>query len=165
MAVAFAWSLEAVQTIERLGYQVRLFMVSTASLIHAWDHYSDISHATASDGGVLNISSEEIERIRTNLKNIEDVQKNVDEGLTSKKTHRVSRIFEVLIGGGLALDASDIHIEPEEEFIRVRFRLDGILTDLLKFDHATYKLLLSRIKLLSGLKLNVKKRHKMDALV
>ncbi|MBL4644607.1 MAG: hypothetical protein JKX80_01945, partial [Candidatus Pacebacteria bacterium] len=103
-------SLEAVQTIERLGYQVRLFMVSTASLIHAWDHYSDISHATASDGGVLNISSEETERIRTNLKNIEDVQKNVDEGLTSKKTHRVSRIFEVLIGGGLALDASDIHI-------------------------------------------------------
>jgi len=149
-------SLEAVQTIERLGYQVRLFMVSTASLVHAWDHYSDISHATASDGGVLNISSEEIERIRTTLKSVDDVQKNVDAGLTSKKTHRVSRIFEVLIGGGLALDASDIHIEPEEDVIRVRFRLDGVLTDLLKFDHSTYKLLLSRIKLLSGLKLNVK---------
>ncbi|MDP2650352.1 MAG: GspE/PulE family protein, partial [bacterium] len=33
---------------------------------------------------------------------------------------------------------------------------DGVLTDLLDFDHATYKLLLSRIKLLAGLKLNVK---------
>ncbi len=149
-------SLAAVQIIERLGYQTRLFIVSSASLKHAWDHYSDISDATASDGGVLNISTEEIERIRSTLKSIEDVQKNVDAGLTSKKTHRVSRIFEVLIGGGLALDASDIHIEPEEKFIRVRFRLDGVLTDLLKFDHATYKLLLSRIKLLSGLKLNIK---------
>lgn len=149
-------SLAAIQIIERLGYQTRLFIVSAASLKHAWDHYSDISSATASDGGVLNISTEEIERIRSTLKSIEDVQKNVDAGLTSKKTHRVSRIFEVLIGGGLALDASDIHIEPEEKFIRVRFRLDGVLTDLLKFDHATYKLLLSRIKLLSGLKLNIK---------
>lgn len=149
-------SLEAVQKIERLGYQTRLFMVSTASLVHAWDHYSDISHATASEGGVLNISTQEIERIRNELKSVEDVQKNVDKGMASKKTHRVSRVLEVLIGGGLALDASDIHIEPEEEVIRVRFRLDGVLTDLLKFDHATYKLLLSRIKLLSGLKLNVK---------
>lgn len=149
-------SLEAVQNIERLGYQTRLFMVSTASLVHAWDHYSDISHATASEGGVLNISSEEIERMQQELKSIEDVQKNVDSGISSKKTHRVSRVLEVLIGGGLALDASDIHIEPEEDVVRVRFRLDGVLTDLLKFDHATYKLLLSRIKLLSGLKLNIK---------
>lgn len=149
-------SLEAVQRIERLGYQTRLFMVSTASLVHAWDHYSDISHATASEGGVLNISSEEIERIKSELKSVEDVQKNVDAGISSKKTHRVSRVLEVLIGGGLALDASDIHIEPEEDVIRVRFRLDGVLTDLLKFDHETYRLLLSRIKLLSGLKLNIK---------
>lgn len=149
-------SLQAVQEIERLGYQTRLFMVSTASLTHAWDHYNDISSATASEGGVLNISTEEIERMQKELKTIEDVQKNVDSGVSSKKTHRVSRVLEVLIGGGLALDASDIHIEPEEDVIRVRFRLDGVLTDLLKFDHATYKLLLSRIKLLSGLKLNVK---------
>lgn len=149
-------SLEAVQNIERLGYQTRLFMVSTASLTHAWDHYSDISHATASEGGVLNISSEEIERIKNELKSVEDVQKNVDAGIASKKTHRVSRVLEVLIGGGLALDASDIHIEPEEDVVRVRFRLDGVLTDLLKFDHETYRLLLSRIKLLSGLKLNIK---------
>jgi len=130
--------------------------VSTASLVHAWDHYSDISHATASEGGMLNISTEEIERIRNELKTIEDVQKNVDSGIASKQTHRVSRILEVLVGGGLSLGASDIHIEPEEAGIRVRFRLDGVLTDLLKFDHETYRLLLSRIKLLSGLKLNIK---------
>jgi len=149
-------SLEAIQGIERRGYQTRLFMVSTNSLSHAWEHYSDISHASTSESGVLNISTKEIERIKNELKTIEDVQKNVDAGITDKKAHRVSRILEVLIGGGLALKASDIHIEPEEEGIRVRFRLDGMLTDLLTFDHETYKLLLPRIKLLSGLKLNVK---------
>ena len=149
-------SLAVVHDIERLGYQTRLFMVSTASLVHAWDHYNDISNAQASEGGVLNISTEEIERMQHQLKTVEDVQKNVDSGVASKKAHRVSRVLEVLIGGGLALDASDIHIEPEEDIIRVRFRLDGVLTDLLKFDRETYRLLLSRIKLLSGLKLNIK---------
>ncbi len=149
-------SLQAIQEIERLGYQTRLFMVSSASLTHAWEHYADISRATAAESGVLNISTDEIARIRTELKRVEDVQENVDATINSKKTHRVSRVLEVLIGGGLALSASDIHIEPEEEAVRVRFRLDGVLTDLLTFDHATAKLLLSRIKLLSGLKLNVK---------
>ena len=149
-------SLEAIQTIERLGYQARLFMVSTASLIHAWDHYKDISHATASEGGLLNISTEEIERIKNELKTIEDVQRNVDASFKSGKTHKVSRVLEVLLGGGLALHASDVHIEPEEDTVRVRFRLDGVLTELLTFDYETYKLLLSRIKLLSGVKLNTK---------
>ena len=148
-------SLSAVKVIEELGYQIRIFMVSTASLAHAWDHYSDISHASASEGGVLNISSEEIERMKTELKTVEDVQKHVDESVKSKRTHRVSRVFEVILGGALALDASDVHIEPEEKEVRVRFRLDGVLTDLLRFDHETFRLLLSRIKLLSGLKLNV----------
>jgi type IV pilus assembly protein PilB len=149
-------SVRAVRKIEALGYQTRIFMVSSASLVHAWGHYSDLSHASATEGGVLNISSEEIERIQSELKRLEDVQKNVDAAISSKKTHRVSRVLEVLLGGGLALEASDVHIEPEEDVVRVRYRLDGVLTDLLKFDHTTYKLLLSRIKLLAGLKLNVK---------
>tara|TARA_B100000745_G_scaffold300609_1_gene255964 strand:+ start:4823 stop:6535 length:1713 start_codon:yes stop_codon:yes gene_type:complete len=149
-------SLEAVAELEKLGYTTRLFMVSTASLSHAWEHYQDISRAAASEGGVLTIASDAIEKMQEELVSFSDVQKRVDESIASKKAHRVSRVLEVLIGGGLALNASDIHIEPEDELIRVRFRLDGVLTDLLSFDHPTYTLLLSRIKLLSGLKLNIK---------
>src|SRR5581483_3592706 len=40
--------------------------------------------------------------------------------------------------------------------VRLRYRLDGVLTDILSFDLETFGLLLSRIKLLSGLKLNIK---------
>ena len=141
--------------IEKLGYNVRRFMVSTASLQHAWSHYKDISFAEASEEGILTISQDEIERMRTTLKSIGDVQANVDAAINTKKTHRISRVFEVILGGALALNASDVHIEPEEEAVRVRLRLDGVLTDLLRFDHATFKLIVSRIKLLSGMKLNV----------
>lgn len=55
-----------------------------------------------------------------------------------------------------SLGASDIHIEPEDDFIQIRFRLDGVLIEVTKLDQETYHLLLSRIKLLSGMKLNIK---------
>ncbi len=66
-----------------------------------------------------------------------------------------SQILEVIMGSGVILGVSDIHLEPEESEIKLRFRMDGILQDAGKFDHSTYKSILSRIKLLSGVKLNV----------
>jgi len=68
----------------------------------------------------------------------------------------VSRILEIIMGGALSLSASDIHLEPEENEVHMRYRLDGVLIPVLTFDTPTYTLISSRIKLLSGLKLNVK---------
>jgi type II secretory ATPase GspE/PulE/Tfp pilus assembly ATPase PilB-like protein len=65
-------------------------------------------------------------------------------------------MLEATLAGALSLGASDIHIEPQEKTIRLRYRLDGVLHDILDFDAQTFSLILSRIKLLSGLKLNVK---------
>jgi type II secretory ATPase GspE/PulE/Tfp pilus assembly ATPase PilB-like protein len=59
------------------------------------------------------------------------------------------------LAGGLATGASDVHFESQEEDVRLRYRLDGVLVDVLTFDHDTYKQILSRLKLLSGLKLNI----------
>src|SRR3990167_10669830 len=39
-------ALQVIQNLEHLGYQVRRFIVSSASLQHAWDRYHDISYAT-----------------------------------------------------------------------------------------------------------------------
>jgi type IV pilus assembly protein PilB len=72
-----------------------------------------------------------------------------------KQSYKISRLLEIIIAGALALKASDVHIEPEEKFVRIRYRLDGVLTDILHFDKETFRLLLSRIKLLSGMKLNL----------
>ena len=52
--------------------------------------------------------------------------------------------------------ASDIHIEPEEAGVRLRYRLDGVLHDVADLDNYIYKRLMSRLKLLSGMVLNVK---------
>ncbi len=147
---------EQIEQLKRLGYESRVFMVSTNSLKHAWSHYKDISHASASEAGMLNIAVEEIQNIQNNIKTLPDLIAHFEEIISGKGTHKVSRLLEAILGGGLALGVSDVHLEPEEEFIRIRFRIDGVLTNIIEINEATYKLLLSRIKLLSGMKLNIR---------
>jgi len=70
----------------------------------------------------------------------------------------ISKILNVILVGSIKLNASDIHIEPKENEAKLRIRLDGILQDVLVFDLKIYEALLSRIKLLSGMKLNISDR-------
>ena len=149
-------SLEMVQRIERLGFKPRKFIASEASLRHAWDRYHDISYATQSSAGVLTLSNETIAEMKEKVKTMADVRVEITTHSGTKDVHRISRILEVVMGSALALGTSDVHLEPEEKEVRMRYRLDGVLVEVLSFDHETYGLISSRIKLLSGLKLNIK---------
>ena len=104
----------------------------------------------------MDISSEDIKTYVSEIKTTEDVKAHVNEILKLKKGFRISKILEIVLSGAMATKASDIHVEPEEDYVRLRYRLDGVLTDITVFDLETFGLLLSRIKLLSGLKLNIK---------
>lgn len=149
-------SMRAIQNVERLGYEAIRLIASQASLEHAWDRYHDISYATETEAGVLTLSNETIQRMLAELKTLEDVRRHITEFIGSKDTHRISRALEVTMSGALALGASDVHLEPEETGVRMRYRLDGVLVEVINFDAATYGLMSSRLKLLSGLKLNIK---------
>ncbi len=150
---------EAVKIIGELksrGYETRLHLASMASLEKAWNRYKDISFAYETKAGSLDISNTEIMTLLKEVKTTTDIKKLIEEVLGQKKSYRISRILEIMVAGAIATNASDIHIEPEELSVRLRYRLDGVLTDILHFDRETYLLILSRIKLLSGLKLNIK---------
>src|SRR3989344_9129179 len=149
-------ALAILEGIERLGYQARRFIVSQASLAHAWDRYHDISYATETEAGILTLSNETIQEMVQKLKLLADVKTEIATHAGSKDTHRVSRVLEIIMGGGLALGASDVHLEQEEDAVRMRYRLDGVLLEVTTFDFPTYALISSRLKLLSGLKLNIK---------
>ena len=149
-------SLQIVQELEGLGYLVRRVIVSQASLEHAWDRYKDLSFATQTEAGILTLSNQTIQEMLQKLKTLEDVRVEVNSHTASKDTHRISRVLEVIMGGALSLGASDVHLEPEDAGVRMRYRLDGVLVEVMMFDAPTYALISSRLKLLSGLKLNVK---------
>lgn len=144
------------KNLENRFYVLDTYMVSTQSLERAWSRYKDISFATESKAGSLEVSSEEVSSFISKVRKVEDVIGLIEETMKMKKAFRISRIVEIVIASAIATGASDIHVEPEETDVRIRFRLDGVLVDIATFDDETYRLLLSRIKLLSGMKLNVK---------
>ncbi len=143
------------QKLTELGYTTVVFMASEASLKRAYDRYAELSYATESKAGVFEISPQEIEELLSKVQNLPDIEALITETVSIQKTYRITRILEVILAGALATDASDIHFEPEETEVRLRYRLDGVLVDILTFDQDTYRLALSRLKLLSGLKLNI----------
>ncbi len=149
-------TIDVIEALKNQNYQPVLFLVSMEGLKHVWERYKDLSYSFETKGGALTISDEEIAAFTQKVHGIPDLAALIKEVLGEKKIYRISRLFEIIIAGALATGASDIHFEPEEIHARLRYRLDGILTDVIGLDPSTYGLLLSRIKLLSNLKLNTK---------
>lgn len=141
---------------EEDGYEVMPYAGSRASLEKALTRYKELSYSAENKTLSLELSNEQLENFLKKVANLDDVKKLSEELLLDKKTYKTSKILEVMLAGAIATEASDVHIEPEEDYVRLRYRLDGVLTDILNFNELTFNLILSRIKLISGLKLNVK---------
>jgi len=146
----------AITELERQGYSIVLYMASTASLEHAWARYKEISFAQSEKAGIMEISNKDILYFLEQLKSTNELKSFVDEMIQNReKVHQISRILEIILAGAISTNASDIHIEPTEINARLRLRLDGVLHDITFFDTKTFKLILSRVKLVSGMKLNL----------
>lgn len=151
-------TIEVIEGLKKRGYIPMPFMVSHQSLEKVWSRYKDLSYSMETKGGSLDIENEEIQNLVQQVKTSEDIKKSIETVLFQKKSYRISRILEIILAGAISVGASDVHIEPETDTVRLRYRLDGVLNDILNIDHDTYMLLLSRIKLVSNLKLNVKEK-------
>ncbi len=148
---------ETIKTLERLkkeGYSPELFVVSRSSLEHAWEWYGKIAEAHELPAGIIQVSPERLSSFQKELATLGDVQQRIHAIIGARTTE----ILELILAGALTLDASDIHIEPQKDSVRLRFRLDGMLHDVTNLPNRAYQLLLSRIKLVSELKLNVRDR-------
>ncbi len=148
--------VEMLDKLKEKDYTIELYMVARQSLEKAWERYKDLSFAMETKAGTLDISNNEIEDFLKKVNTLADIESLINEKVDTNKVYRISKILAIVIAGGISTEASDIHIEPEEKIVRLRYRLDGSLVELLQFDKETYQLLISRIKLLSGLKLNIK---------
>src|SRR3990167_747241 len=112
-----------------MGYDVTLFMCSKASLDRAYQRYADLSYATETKAGVFELSNEELEQLLAKVSSLQDVGKLIQEAVELKRAYRITRVLEVILAGALALGASDVHFEPEEKAMRLRYRLEGEAQD------------------------------------
>ena len=141
--------------LEEKRLTLELYMATHSSIEHAWKRYGDIKQTTAKKKGVLDVNPEAIIKFSEDIKTHLDVTSILLDIRNEQSAERISKTIELIFGGALALKASDIHIEPKENEVRLRYRLDGVLWDVSEIEKSIYSHVLSRFKLLSGLTLNV----------
>ncbi len=66
-------------------------------------------------------------------------------------SHPIVRLTDALLTDAVSRSASDIHFEPEEQFLRVRYRIDGVLRPVRSLAKSNWAALLVRLKVLSGM--------------
>ncbi len=70
----------------------------------------------------------------------------------------VVKLVNNIIEGGVRQRASDIHIEPFEYNVRVRYRIDGVLREIISYDRALYTAIIARLKVISGMDISEKRK-------
>lgn len=135
------------------NYQIEQYVVSANSLQKAWPMYREMDTGVVTDLDEVGIQDQSLVDLVSAPQKIETVKALLDKNLQPSK--RTTDLVQLLVASGIALGASDIHLEPAEEFVQLRLRLDGVLQPIIDYDLKVHDRLLSRLKLFSGLKLNI----------
>jgi len=91
------------------------------------------------------------------FKKAEELSHNIGEIPSAIKEIPTGELIKLVMALGAISDAGDIHIEPTEHDVKVRFRIDGVLHDVLNLPKTSYLPLLSEIKILAGAPTNVRR--------
>jgi type IV pilus assembly protein PilB len=142
-----------IDRLAREGNILNIFICTKKGLQRAWDRYADMKKSQVVTTGVVSVNENLIDEYIKNIKSVGDFKTISDKTLSEGKSS-TTKIFEIILAGAYALKSSDIHIEPGENVVRVRFRLDGVLHDILEVPSTSYHFFKSRLKIVSGVKLN-----------
>ncbi len=95
------------------------------------------------------------------LSEVIDIQREQDEtkdeavsGEEVSENSPIAQTINLLLEYAIRSNASDIHIEPREEFVQIRYRIDGVLKEVNRLPRNVHAALVSRVKILSNLKID-----------
>ncbi len=146
---------ETLSLLSERGYTVEQYLVSHKSLEKAWALYKEISGATRSEAGLINIPAQNMKELSDTFNTLADVTESLKKIIAEKNDRYISNIVSGVFAGAIGIGASDIHIEPAEDDIHVRYRIDGALHEVILLPRTIYHSFSSRLKLVAGLKLNI----------
>ncbi len=146
---------KAIKDLEAKKYEVKIFITSLSGLEKAWEFYKFVKPELEGITGKVIIAEKAVEDFAAKLVNFAAIKSELGKLDFTKSTQ--TSIIETILGGAMALKASDIHLESSDKEGKLRLRVDGVLHDVFGgFPEDFYGRLVSRIKLLSGLKINIK---------
>jgi general secretion pathway protein E len=104
--------------------------------------------------GKIEVEQSFLEKNLRNFKNIAKLKAAIEVAIEGDLTILIKNIM----AGSIQLDSSDLHLETNESGSLLRIRVDGLLQTVCTFTQPQHQAIVSRIKLLSGLKLNIEKK-------
>jgi len=81
----------------------------------------------------------------------EDIEEDEEEAISNLQDSPFVKMVDLVIKNAIKKGASDIHVEAQEHYVRIRNRIDGVLQDAIKLPKWTQPVIISRIKVLSGM--------------
>ncbi|OYX42128.1 secretion system protein E [Candidatus Saccharibacteria bacterium 32-49-12] len=125
---------------KEIGYNLRVYLATKNNILDCLDNYR----------GDVNKELDEVIAIQQDSQSETQTVTEEDFAENSPIAQTVNLLLEYAIKSA----ASDIHIEPREDFVQVRYRIDGVLQEVNKLPRNVLGALVSRVKILSNLKID-----------
>ncbi len=148
-AMADPLNIEALDAIKfislRKDFSANIFLLSKNGFMTAVKQYTTLSDELSA--ALENVDKKIEEKKEDKGDQKEEVKRIIEEA-------PVSKIVDIIVSHAVEGKASDIHIEPTQNELRVRYRLDGVLHDSLVLPKKISMAVVSRIKILADLKID-----------
>lgn len=134
--------VQAVSFIEKqIGEQVKIYLATRSNILSCLENYRG--------------------DVNKELNQVIDVQREGEAGESQAITEAdiaedspIAQTVNLLLEYAIRSNASDVHIEPREDFVQIRYRIDGVLKEVNRLPRNVMNALVSRIKILSNLKID-----------
>lgn len=148
LAMSDPEDIQATQFIEKkFGKNIKIFITTQGEIDYILDQYkagfSEEITKAIQDNKEVAIEEEELEDTAT----ADSVEEIVQEA-------PIARAVNIILEYAVKSRASDVHIEPRETFIQVRYRIDGVLRDTMTLPKQIMPSIVTRVKILSNLRID-----------
>ena len=127
------------------GFDVKIYIASTKDIKNTIDKYYSNQNAKK--------AAEDLSKAQETNEDKEENKAQLDD----IKSAPAVRLVDSIISDAIKLKASDIHIEPFENHIKIRYRIDGTLNEISKYNKDIFNAFITRIKILADLNIAEKR--------
>lgn len=131
------------------GWNISVYVVSESSLKRALGKYKGTPLLDNLEHCRISLSGKDLEEFENEFKDLLELKKRIREIPTTQ-------IISTIMAGAIKMKASDIHFEPQDVEVRLRYRLDGVLQDIGYLPLDIYRFIISRIKMMGKMKINIR---------
>lgn len=143
-------NLQAIDFLSRkTGYTISPYIANQAGIDRVLGMYKERFSQEVSDV-LKNIASAQKEEVVA-TKEVEKDQKKINDIVQDAP---ITRALNTILEYAINSKASDIHVEPRQKELKIRFRIDGILQEVMTLPKSTEAALISRVKIMSNLKID-----------